>query len=947
MTESPVHYGVRKLIAINSGKYRYAELDLSASVHLAAPNNRGKSTLVNALQFLYVDELRHMRFGSRSLDDTRRHYFGQNPSYLVFECVTPLGPKCLLVAGQGPLNNCHFSRFVFEGPFEHDLFRDADKNLLALDQLRRQLAGHGLAEVRPGNLWEVLGSPQTSSNNGSLPRLNILPVRNREEYRSFRAAFIRLLALSNVSARELRELLITCHARDITCQRIDVAAEHREEFDRAEQAERTLAFTKAIQAEVEKGRVLRENIMALTQRLQAEAPPVADELAAVNRLLAGVHTSIDTEQASLTSRAATLDSRRSKLNQQLGRLRVERQKAQQAWDELQQLHDQWSGCTDQMIQTMRGNIDALNDRITQLRQNLEQAGRRSVDTLRRRVGALKQDLQRKQRALENWGTRVVNGLRESGFTNEQLNDIFKLLNPHLLDLSVGTDVHIHDPASLNRQLKALQQAIDDGRYHNGSVEIDLAQLVGPALGQQGDRSELQDDVEVTEKELARARDQLEVAENQAQATKKLNEQIDERERLSQQLQEYDQYAARWADRDALNEQRQALEKRIAKVQDRIEDLARQSQDLAAQEQALKDTLVASNQARQDLTRAASDYHQLQEEARLAAPLAQAEPEGVQARRPPVKWSDVEPRFTKLRERLEQMQSSAQSVRRMHTQLTGVEKNIRDQSRQFEGQAVYFSDADADWERLIQLVESLGEQEEVVEQAWSSLFTRVAAKLNEIKQGVAEIRTAVHRISRGLAAYRVSNLRSVKLEVVVKNETFDLIDTLTSEGGIFQDHEKIDRAKDQMRQWIRDGRVIQLDELFGVHIKVHDLDREHPTEAKSLDEIGSTGTGMTAKAMVFIQLVRAVVSQERYRLHFYLDETGQLDERNLAATTRMAVDKGVMPITADPNVRIEPLAHPTVTVYSLGQDESGRFFIDGRRTCRGRRAHSEAATGSNP
>jgi hypothetical protein len=88
-------------------------------------------------------------------------------------------------------------------------------------------------------------------------------------------------------------------------------------------------------------------------------------------------------------------------------------------------------------------------------------------------------------------------------------------------------------------------------------------------------------------------------------------------------------------------------------------------------------------------------------------------------------------------------------------------------------------------------------------------------------------------------------------------------------------------------------------------------------------------------MIFIQLVRAVVADERYRLHFYLDETGQLDDKNLHATTAMAVGRGVVPITAEPRVRAEPLAHPSVTVYSLGQDTMGRFFIDARRTLRAR------------
>ena len=64
------HYGVRRLVAINSGNYSYADIDLSKPVHLAAPNNRGKSTLVNALQFLYIDDFKRMGFDQWSHEDT-------------------------------------------------------------------------------------------------------------------------------------------------------------------------------------------------------------------------------------------------------------------------------------------------------------------------------------------------------------------------------------------------------------------------------------------------------------------------------------------------------------------------------------------------------------------------------------------------------------------------------------------------------------------------------------------------------------------------------------------------------------------------------------------------------------------------------------------------------------------------------------------------------------
>ncbi|MEX2671415.1 MAG: hypothetical protein WD294_04810 [Phycisphaeraceae bacterium] len=937
MSGSSAHYGVRKLVLINSGNYSYAELDLTAPVHLAAPNNRGKSTLVNALQFLYVDRLSHMRFGSRNVEDTRRHYFGRNPSYLVFECMTPLGAKCLLVAGQGPLNNSNFLRFVFDGPFDRSAFVDDDQRLLTLDQLRRQLAGKGLGEVKPGNLWEVLGSPPANTNNGSLPRLNILPVRARNEYESFRAAFIHLLALSNVSARELRELIITCHTRDITCRKIDVAAEHREEFLRAEQAERALRFTQGVMDDVEKGRTIREDIAGAAQELGAQATSIAPALVEMFQAITHVHASAAGESRKHVDRRRTLANRKDKLNQQLGRLRSERDTTEEAWKSLQGLHAKWSTCSKQMLDTMRDNVATLDGEIVKLREDLERAEQVNVEAMRRRVKELDGQVGRKQRVLDNWETRAINALRDSGLTDEQIGDLFTLINPHLLDLSVGEDIRIRDESLLRRELLGLHEAIADGQYRDSAVEVQLARLPGASLPQTASRESLRDDIEVTKRDLSDSRRQLEVAENQAQAAEQLKQKQAEKRRLVEQLQEHDAYAQQWADRQlAIREIERATE-RVGKIEAKIIDLKGQIEELDNQVRMLDGVQHESAQVREGLRKAARRYEEMQAEAELDIPLAKDVGEGAELPSQQETWAEVRQRAANLHAQLEAMQNAVGQIEKQRRQLERTQKSITEASHQFEGQIVYFSDADADWERLIEMIESLPEQMAAVEQAWSSLFTRVGAKLSEIKHGVAEIRTAVNRITRGLTDYRVSNLRSVQLEVVVDNQAFDLVETLTSEGGIFQDHEKIDRAKRQMERWIRDGKVIQLDELFAIHIKVHERDGERPLEARSLDEIGSTGTGMTAKAMVFVQLVRAVVGQENYRLHFYLDETGQLDEQNLAATTRMAVDKGVMPITADPDVRIEPLAHPTVTVYSLGQKESGDFFIDQCRTCRGHRA----------
>lgn len=56
--------GPRRLILIQSGKYEYAELDLTEPFQLVGVNGLGKTALISTLQYLYLDSQNEMRLGS-------------------------------------------------------------------------------------------------------------------------------------------------------------------------------------------------------------------------------------------------------------------------------------------------------------------------------------------------------------------------------------------------------------------------------------------------------------------------------------------------------------------------------------------------------------------------------------------------------------------------------------------------------------------------------------------------------------------------------------------------------------------------------------------------------------------------------------------------------------------------------------------------------------------
>src|SRR6266404_7704565 len=106
MANAPV-----SLILINSGPYIYAEVELAGSIQIVGRNNTGKTTLINTLQFLYIDDRRHMDFGSYTSEQTREFYFPNQYSYILFECLGATGQCVVGWRGQSKTSGADPERF--------------------------------------------------------------------------------------------------------------------------------------------------------------------------------------------------------------------------------------------------------------------------------------------------------------------------------------------------------------------------------------------------------------------------------------------------------------------------------------------------------------------------------------------------------------------------------------------------------------------------------------------------------------------------------------------------------------------------------------------------------------------------------------------------------------------------------------------------------------------
>ncbi len=926
------HYGVRRLVALNSGNYLYANIDLSRPVHLAAPNNRGKSTLVNALQFLYIDDFSKMRFGRRTHEDTRKHYFGEDRSYLVFECLTTSGIQSMLVRGLSTLRDGHFERYVYDGEFQQADFVN-DGEILDFDAVKTRLADRHLARVKNADLWQVLAGNLPPDDGKPIPRLSILPLRRRDEYLAFRDVYVRLLSLSNANARTLRQLIIESHAREIGERKIDVAAEYKDEFDRAERAEHQLLFIRAVADEIDRGKELRLEIRVLSDKLAALAAPLWSDVRRVYEFVSAEECRLNADAQRAESEREQLGTKKDTLLTTLGKRGLEAETVEQTWQKLQEDHKRWSAYSAAFVKGMRSNAERKAADIAEQERHLEQAKKLDLDAMRRQVATLTKQVSINRKVCEQWEKTAIAELRRVGVADIELDSAFRIANPDLLKLIVGDTITFKNLSATADRIRAIANHITDGNYVDDLITADTSSVTGPDSHFMHDPKTLQDQITLHEEELREQLARLNIAEDQDRACTTLGTLKREHEELRRELAEYDVYLDAWTKRDDLKKELDAAVQKVADIRQEIADLEQSLKTLSTHIAGIQHELGLLNQQRERLSAVAQEFR------------GEAKPLGLHDLSSTLVHDRTHDDAAQPRSLTRFLESVIRKLVNSTTDLRGIgtsrlrlqehQKIIAEKSRQFEAQQRYFSDEDEEWESLIEARDSLPQLESATERSWDSLFTTLGARLKAIVTAVSSIKMAVERINRGLKTYQVSNLLAVQIKVEEARDTYSAVEALSSQDGLFQDRGAWDINKKRLRQMIDRNEPIELESLFELRIHTQATDGTWHQSA-SLDDIGSTGTGMTVKAMIFIQLVRAIAGSDKYRLHFYIDGLGELDDRNLEATAAMAVSRGIIPITADPRLHLEPLAHPEVTVYSLGQESSGRFFIDSYKTYHARR-----------
>jgi hypothetical protein len=889
--------GPRKLILIDSAVYPYAEIDLDESVHLSGRNNAGKSSLLNALQFLYIDDIKLMHFPTSNFTGkTKPFYFKPHGrSTILVEADTKWGIRTVGFHGLGAAAGCDWQRFGFEGPYDKDDFLDpASGQPRPWDEVKSRLAPKNYVELSQAQLRGALrGSGEKKDF-----RLELVP--GGGSYDTFIEVFRQLLTLRKSRPDDLKNLLISVVEHEL------VSGDERNRGTVALTSVVGDDYTKAFAANGRYERIRSAEKISLNlfgdydrlQELQAHLP---DTLHGIYReTLARVADrkarAEEAQRASEEAKEAEVEwgLRRRSLDQDLKTQAVATGRVNGRLEDARAVQDRLNA---EPKDLQEARIQDLRAESAQVRMDLSafQGEGDGSAALRARVAKHRQDRQNclvtieRLQALDSAGTRPSWMDLLDEYPEEERSPLLRLLNPALLTLPEGKDgLEVVEPKSLARLMSIVAGASQGGIYQGAGVRINLEALPSPGLS--------------LEDPLVRARE-IESYETQAghldRESRRL-EALAEHSRVREKLQE--QLAALEVQENALALSLSHIstwEEEVQKIpglEARLKELEAEGLRLEeAREEALSQHEVNQTRARVEGQRAAVLFKEmaglradvLGDLEQRALPLGlDLSPDELALGKP--QWPDAQ--FSQALGQLAEAWAEAMRLDQ------SVGRRLEEVEVQLDGMIA--GDRPDRIAQIRDLIEGLPDQKVQLEAAWQHIAVTAKTSFVNLLRDFDTLGARVARLNRAMAKFTVSNLSGIQLRLVENTSRTSVLKQFTQEEGLFADTGLADKAKHQVGEWIRQGEVFRLFDLFRVELEVS---KDGEKEVYASLDAESTGTAITLKVVFLAHLLRDLYrSRTEVRLLIFVDEVDTLDDMNQETIRECARELGFTLIMASPN-----------------------------------------------
>jgi hypothetical protein len=883
-----IRYGFQRLVLLGSAGYQRAELPLDDAVSLIAPNNTGKTSLINALQFLLIIDRRRMDFGSHDWAKTRTFYFPNNSAYILLEVVLPqTGTVVFGCVGKGASND--YVYFAYKGELKLDDFRQEQGTLVQQPDLVAHLASKGrtVFQYDPTDFARLIygGSQKRRSVE---PDFTVFKLENASDAKVFQQVLTRTLRLDKLSSTEVKTYLLQIFRRDLPDAGIDFKQEWDKAFhdvnaDRAQYlaAKDQLKRIQALEQDCEARLTLRGKLIEWRPRIDEGLSHWQTHYEREAARLVAEARTLGQQQQELTDRDRQLARRQLELETQLKELETQNVRRKS-------LQQRFALITERsVLEQEYRQVQAELEHITTI---LTQAGGRSPAVIERAIKEQERRLDTLRQQQRNLKDNLYLTLSQQ-LPAADLDRLNRALSGHALVLAP-------DAYQLDVQtLRAALNSTSSDQLNVAGLELSLNQL--SPQHQQLTPAELDEQIVDSERQLNDLSQQLDAARSSQQSQDRKAALARESRQREQDLADFDQLQVlvqsepeRQAQQQDLTGELDEVTYQLATSKEHSDQLQTRLSDVHRKQDDLQHDHRTITQLRDNRADTADEYNYLSELPHHPW-LGEAD------------WS-----LAQLAEHLQQYQRDCRTLQQLTADLnSGLSELHAGGLTKYQ----YSDSRDLELRRIIDFSHQLAQEHEALEKKARSAVVNVTASLRELRDGLLSFQSKMNAFNRLIGHRQLSDLNIFKIDAEDEPHLVEAIDVLIDKanqvntGDSFElfnqqsvlDDTRLDRAKQIL---INEGNArqgLKVADLFRL-VFVVGKNEQKPESFEDIDSAASNGTVLMAKLVTGLAMLY-LMQDKRHAMHAicYLDEALALDSRNQTSLIATAHDFGFSLIFASP------------------------------------------------
>lgn len=896
-----IRFGLSRLLLINSGTYLEGHIPLDAAVSFCGPNNFGKSTGINALQFLMIPELKGAQFEKYTLDESRKFYFPTTSSYVLAEINTPTGIWVLGAAGFGPAQQYKFEHFTYQAKLNIDDYINDNRSIIAYLDFKRSMLLNNAINVHSLKPQEV-AKALCGADNEKRINFGLVPVGSIERYRVFQQLWLSVITQKQIKAADIKRGLLQVFSLALSAhdeQKFEeLRAQAFSDYDKQLRQLNALKYSEndiqTLSEKIKEGnasvwqiRYLYIYIEANTaiERVQLEerSEEVNEKIRAISDRQDRLHNKLEGKQRK--KEIVTEESTRIKLWLEQHEKDKDKKKALL-----------WASESD--ILSKLKNLEEISESLSAM---VKSSGSYSLISAKENLKITHQKASNIKSILK--GNPVLFSLITQYWNAESVADLSRLFNNEMLTLKIGTPessdpVKIKENSDIFDVLDPVMKLIDNGILKFKSLELDVNSLPSATDLLDLNHAELEHKLRDIEKEInywKNLSDTLGDLQNKKLELKIILENIKKtKEDLALwQKVEGSQSTAKRHQEDLKEYQLQieSLEGEIKQLYEEIKSISLDHGKDIAEAQKIGKQLVELTDLEKQIIEPQADW-----------------PEGIPAQ------GYVPP-------------DSIVSCMRSYIQLTAYYKNIINQSnnlylgirnRGYRVERSFESEPDA-YHHILQTWDAREEIEKNIRHQRLAGYYTIGAHYQGYLQDYNRLDDEIGKLNRVLKSRKISNLKEFKiliqpnkklvnsLQAIVEASTTlepGAIGNLNFEG-INIDEAGIEAAIKLIHRAVSDSDEgdIRLEDLFEVGFHTVNKDGSALVH-ETLDKVGSTGTRLPLKILTMMFLMTHMVNQNNAKatiqLPYTIDEAADLDPENGRALIESSKALGFIPLLTSVN-----------------------------------------------